>query len=187
VNELGPAAWLALTAIALGTSVVSGVMGLAGGMLLLAAMLHWMDPLLAIPVHGIVQLVSNASRAWFQRAHVRWDAVWRFAWPLLPAGALGLWLLRAIPPEAGRLAIGAFVLLATWAPGVLRWGAAQAPAPRAIRAARSRPAARWWASSARPSAPPARCSPRSSWRSASRRPRPSAPSPPARSSSTPRR
>jgi uncharacterized membrane protein YfcA len=122
VAELVPSAWLLLTAIAVCTSIVSGVMGLAGGMMLLAAMLHWMDPVVAIPVHGIVQLVSNASRAWFQRAHVRWDAVWRFAWPLLPAGAAGLWLLRAIPPDGGRLAIGAFVLLATWAPGVLRRG-----------------------------------------------------------------
>lgn len=117
------AAWLALTAIAVCTSIVSGVVGLAGGMLLLAALLHWLDPVVAIPVHGLVQLVSNASRAWLQRAHVRWDAVWRFAWPLLPAGAAGLWLLRAIPPDGGRLAIGAFVLLATWAPRLLTGGA----------------------------------------------------------------
>jgi uncharacterized membrane protein YfcA len=122
VTELTGSAWLVLTAIALCTSIVSGVMGLAGGMMLLAAMLHWLDPLVAIPVHGIVQLVSNASRAWFQRVHVRWDAVWRFVWPLLPAGAAGLWLLRAIPPDGGRLAIGAFVLLATWAPGLLQRG-----------------------------------------------------------------
>jgi len=123
VPELTPAAWLALIAIAVATSIVSGVMGLAGGMMLLAAMLHWMDPLVAIPVHGIVQLVSNGSRAWFQRAHVRWDAVWRFSWPLLPAGAVGLWLLRAIPPAGGRLAIGAFVLVATWVPRPLQLGA----------------------------------------------------------------
>jgi uncharacterized membrane protein YfcA len=134
LNELAPAAWLALTAIAVGTSIVSGVMGLAGGMLLLAAMLHWLDPLLAIPVHGTVQLVSNASRAWFQRAHVRWDAVWRFAWPLLPAGALGLWLLRAIPPDGARAAIGGFVLLATWAPGWLQLGGRAGAAGDARRA-----------------------------------------------------
>lgn len=116
-------AWLILTAIAIGTSIVSGVMGLAGGMLLLAALLLWLDPVVAIPVHGVVQLVSNGSRAWFQRAHVRWDAVWRFAWPLLPAGALGLALLRSVPPDAARAAIGAFVLVATWLPGWLRLGA----------------------------------------------------------------
>jgi uncharacterized membrane protein YfcA len=118
--------WLLLSAIAVCTSIVSGVMGLAGGMLLLAALLFWLDPVVAIPVHGVVQLVSNASRAWFQRAHIRWDAVWRFAWPLLPAGAAGLWLLRAIPPDAERIAIGAFVVVATWLPGWLQLGASAA-------------------------------------------------------------
>lgn len=116
----------------MGTSVVSGVMGLAGGMLLLAVLLRHLDPVVAIPVHGVVQLVSNASRAWFQREHVRWDAVWRFAWPLLPAGAVGLHLLRSAPPDAGRVAIGAFVLVATWAPGWLRFGARGGDPRRAL-------------------------------------------------------
>ena len=114
--------WLLLAAVATGTSIVSGVLGLAGGMLLLSVLLLYLDPVVAIPVHGVIQLVSNASRAWFQREHVRWDAVWRFAWPLLPAGALGLGLLRAVPPDAGRIAIGAFVLVAVWLPSSLRLG-----------------------------------------------------------------
>jgi uncharacterized membrane protein YfcA len=114
--------WCLLAAVSLGTSIVSGVMGLAGGMLLLSVLLIHLDPVVAIPVHGVIQLVSNASRAWFQRTHVRWDAVWRFAWPLLPAGAAGLALLRAVPPDAGRIAIGGFALVATWLPGSLRLG-----------------------------------------------------------------
>jgi len=124
--------WLILAAVSVGTSIVSGVMGLAGGMLLLAVLLLYLDPVVAIPVHGVVQLVSNASRAWFQRRHVRWDAVWRFAWPLLPAGAAGLHLLRSVPPDAGRLVIGAFVLVATWAPGWLRFGARTGDPRRAL-------------------------------------------------------
>jgi uncharacterized membrane protein YfcA len=125
-------AWAVLTAVAVATSIVSGVMGLAGGMLLLAALLLYLDPVVAIPFHGLIQLVSNASRAWFQRTHVRWDAVWRFAWPLLPAGAVGLALLRAIPPDVGRLAIGGFVLLAVWVPQRLRFGAPAADPRRAL-------------------------------------------------------
>jgi uncharacterized membrane protein YfcA len=124
--------WLILALVSVGTSIVSGVMGLAGGMLLLAVLLLYLDPLVAIPVHGVVQLVSNASRAWFQRRHVRWDVVWRFAWPLLPAGAAGLHLLRSVPPDAGRLVIGAFVLVATWAPGWLRVGARAGDPRRAL-------------------------------------------------------
>jgi uncharacterized membrane protein YfcA len=107
-------------------------MGLAGGMLLLSVLLVHLDPAVAIPVHGVIQLVSNGSRAWFQRAHVRWDAVWRFAWPLLPAGAAGLVLLRSVPPDAGRLGIGVFVLVATWLPGWLRVGARGGDARQAL-------------------------------------------------------
>ena len=106
--------WLELGVTALLTSVVSGIMGMAGGMLLLAVMLLKLEPAVAIPVHGIVQLVSNGSRAYFLRKQVRWHAVWRFAWPLMPGGALGIWLLAYVPPSGSRVAIGAFVLASTW-------------------------------------------------------------------------
>ena len=106
--------WLGLGAAAVLTSVVSGVMGMAGGMLLLAVMLLRLEPAVAIPVHGIVQLVSNGSRASFLRTQVRWRAVWRFVWPLLPGAALGIWLLAYVPSSASRIAIGAFVLASTW-------------------------------------------------------------------------
>jgi uncharacterized membrane protein YfcA len=106
--------WLELGGVAVLTSIVSGVMGMAGGMLLLAVMLLRLEPAVAIPVHGVVQLVSNASRAFFLRKQVQWRAVWRFAWPLLPAGALGLLLLDYVSASGSRIAIGAFVLAATW-------------------------------------------------------------------------
>jgi uncharacterized membrane protein YfcA len=106
--------WLELGATAVLTSVVSGIMGMAGGMLLLAVMLLRLEPAVAIPVHGIVQMVSNGSRAYFLRQHVHWRAVWRFVWPLLPGGALGIWLLAYVPPSGSRIAIGAFVLASTW-------------------------------------------------------------------------
>jgi len=106
--------WLMLAGVTVITSIVSGIMGMAGGMLLLAVMLLRLEPSLAIPLHGIVQLVSNGSRALFLRRHVRWPAVWRFAWPLLPGGALGIWLLGYVPPSGSRIAIGAFVLVSTW-------------------------------------------------------------------------
>src|SRR4051812_6287855 len=89
-------------------------MGMAGGLLLLTVMLLRLEPAVAIPVHGMVQLVSNGSRAFFLRQHVRWPAVWRFVWPLLPAGALGISLLGYVPASGSRIAIGAFVLASTW-------------------------------------------------------------------------
>src|SRR4051812_4633098 len=120
-----------LTVVAFGTSLVSGVLGMAGGLILLSALLLKLDPVIAVPVHGLVQLVSNGSRAWFLRQHVSWRAVLRFAWPLLPAGALGFLLLQRMPAAAGRVLIGLFVLVATWLPKA-QGGAG--PSPNAWRA-----------------------------------------------------
>jgi uncharacterized protein len=108
--------WMLMGAVSVATSVLSGVLGMAGGMLLLGVLLLRLEPAVAIPVHGIVQLVSNASRAWFLRSHISRRVILPFALPLLPAAALGVYLLGAMPPELGRMLIGAFVLVATWRP-----------------------------------------------------------------------
>jgi uncharacterized membrane protein YfcA len=106
--------WVELGVVTILTSIVSGVMGMAGGMLLLAAMLLGLEPAIAIPVHGIVQLVANGSRAFFLRGHVAWPAVSRFVWPLLPGSVLGILVLGYVPAGASRVAIGMFVIASTW-------------------------------------------------------------------------
>ncbi len=106
-----------LCAAAFATSVLSAVVGMAGGVTLLAVMLLFMEPLVAIPLHGVVQLVANGSRTWIQRRHVRWPILWRYGLPLLPMGFVGLAIARLLAPDVLRAAIGAFVLVATWRPG----------------------------------------------------------------------
>jgi uncharacterized membrane protein YfcA len=111
-----------LTATALATSVVSGMLGLAGGMILLAVLLLFLEPLVAIPLHGVIQLVSNSSRAWIQRSHVQPAIVLRYALPLLPLGFAGLALAERLPARALEAGIGVFVILATWRPAWLLLG-----------------------------------------------------------------
>lgn len=109
---------------AFGTAVLSAVVGMAGGITLLAAMLLWLPPLVVIPLHGVIQLASNGSRTWFQRRHARFDILWRYALLLLPGGLAGLTVARSLPEEGLRAAIAGFVLLATWAPVArARWRA----------------------------------------------------------------
>lgn len=108
---------------ALATSVLSAVVGMAGGIVLLTIMLLYLDPLAAIPLHGVIQLVSNGSRAFIQRKHVDWALTWRYAALLLPAGALGLPVAYALPASLTKGLIGVFVLGATWRPGWLMLGA----------------------------------------------------------------
>jgi uncharacterized membrane protein YfcA len=114
--------WLELGVVTVFTSIVSGVMGMAGGMLLLTAMLLRLEPAVAIPVHGIVQLVANGSRAFLLRGHVAWPAVWRFVWPLLPGSVLGILILSYVPAGASRIAIGVFVIASTWLSGFFSIG-----------------------------------------------------------------
>jgi uncharacterized membrane protein YfcA len=119
---VSPLDLLLLCAMALATSVLSAIAGLAGGIVLLTVMLLYFEPLDAIPLHGAVQLVSNGTRAWIQRRHVAWRLVWPYALPLLPSGFAGIQVARRLPAELLRLAIGLFVLVATWARGLLLLG-----------------------------------------------------------------
>jgi uncharacterized membrane protein YfcA len=119
---LEPLQLAVLASAALLTSILSAVVGMAGGITLLAVMLLFLDPLVAIPLHGVIQLVSNGSRTWIQRRHVEPSIVWRYALPLLPMGFLGLAVAEALPPALTRALIGVFVLVATWLPGILVLG-----------------------------------------------------------------
>ena len=118
-----PTTLLVLVAAAFATSILSAIIGMAGGIVLLSVMLLFMEPLEAIPLHGAVQLVSNGSRTWIQRTHVERGIVWRYALLLLPMSFVGLAIAQSLSPPVARALIGVFVLLATWAPSALLIGA----------------------------------------------------------------
>ena len=120
---LAPADLAVLSAVAFATSILSAIIGMAGGLVLLSVLLLYLEPLVAIPLHGVVQLVANGSRAWVQRRYVDRGIALRYGVLLLPMGFAGLALAQRVPPDLTRLAIGAFALAATWAPGWLLLGA----------------------------------------------------------------
>jgi uncharacterized membrane protein YfcA len=71
---------LSLAALAvLGTSFLSGVVGMAGGMILLGILLLLMDVTAAMVLHGITQIASNGWRAYLWRAHIRWRIIAGYA------------------------------------------------------------------------------------------------------------
>jgi uncharacterized membrane protein YfcA len=117
------------------TAALSGVLGMAGGIALLGVLLVYLPPLVAIPLHGVIQLVSNGSRVIVQRKHARFDWILWYTLPLLPAGLVGLRVAQRLPEAALEGAIGVVVLAATWLPK---------RGERAARAAR-RPRARFFA------------------------------------------
>ncbi len=111
-----------LCVVAVLTATLSAIIGMAGGITLLSVMLLYFEPLVAIPLHGVIQLVSNSSRSIVQRRHIDWGILWRFSALLVPMGFFGLALAQSLPPTVARALIGAFVLIATWRPAWLLIG-----------------------------------------------------------------
>ena len=98
---LAPSA-LAIVAVAvLASSFVSGIFGMAGGMLLLGVLLVFMDVAPAMVLFGVTQTASNGWRATLWWRHVQWSIVWRFL-----VGSTTLFLLMrsiAILPNKATL------------------------------------------------------------------------------------
>lgn len=68
------------------TAAVSGLLGMAGGLLLMGALLLVLPAAVAFVVHGLLQLVSNGWRAFLQRRHLHWRVV---AWYALGSSVAG--------------------------------------------------------------------------------------------------
>jgi uncharacterized protein len=69
----------ALAAAILSTSFVSGMFGMAGGMMLMGILLALMPVAAAMVLHGLTQMASNGWRAWLWRTHIRWPIVASYA------------------------------------------------------------------------------------------------------------
>ena len=75
---LAPFALAVVGVTVLVTSFVSGIFGMAGGMMLLGVLLVFMDVAPAMVLFGVVQMASNGWRAALWWRHVNWSIVWRF-------------------------------------------------------------------------------------------------------------
>ena len=111
---------LMLIAVSALTSAVTASLGIGGGVLLLAVMAVALPPAAIIPVHGMVQLGSNISRASMTLRHINLRLILWFA----PGALLGAWLgslfLVELPLALVQLCIAAFILLLCWGPPIPR-------------------------------------------------------------------
>lgn len=69
---------LALLVVVLVTATVSGVFGMAGGLMLVGALTLAMPVAAAMVTHGAVQFVSNGWRAVLHRRHIQWRIIWLY-------------------------------------------------------------------------------------------------------------
>lgn len=72
------AAMAVVAVTVLGTSFLSGIFGMAGGLILLGVLLLFMDVAPAMVLFGSIQMGANGWRALLWREHVAWPLVLRF-------------------------------------------------------------------------------------------------------------
>lgn len=107
--------WLLLP-IAFLTSCLAGVMGMGGGVLLLAAMPGLLPAAALLPVHAATQLASNLSRAAFGWRHIDWGIVPAFALGASAGAWGGAELYSGIDLHWLPAVIGLLILVLTWVP-----------------------------------------------------------------------
>jgi uncharacterized membrane protein YfcA len=97
------------------TALISGIFGMAGGLVLMGALGFVLTVPEAMALHGLIQMTSNGSRAVFHLRHVRWAILGLYA-----AGALGVGVLFAAvtytPSKAALYLLLGAVPLVTWLP-----------------------------------------------------------------------
>ena len=77
------------------TAFLSGLFGMAGGLILIGVLLAILPLPSAMVLHAITQMASNGWRAFLWRAHIRWRPVFVY---LIGCGlALGAWSM--MPPK----------------------------------------------------------------------------------------
>ena len=106
-----PIIWALITLSAFATSVLSGIVGMAGGMLLMFVLISLLPVGSAMVLHAATQLTANGSRAWMLREHMLWR--------LLPAYLLGSATAIAVATYLVLVPDPAWVLILI---GLFAWG-----------------------------------------------------------------
>ncbi len=108
---------LLITAAFLSSSLTA-VLGLGGGILLISIMSVFLPPAAVVPVHGVVQFASNASRGAFSPKEIRREILWPFLVGCIIGAMVGSQVVPKVPTEFLPIPLGVFILLMTWLPQV---------------------------------------------------------------------
>jgi uncharacterized membrane protein YfcA len=102
------------------TSFLSGIFGMAGGLILIGVLLTLMPLPAAMVLHAITQMASNGWRALLWRRHIRWRPV--SVYLIGCAVALAIWSITRYVPEKpiALLLLGITPFMARLTPSSLR-------------------------------------------------------------------
>jgi uncharacterized membrane protein YfcA len=86
-----------ILAATLVTAAISGVFGMAGGLILMGVLAAFVPVATAMVMHGFIQIISNFSRAALLWKHISWPIIGRYS--LGVGGAIALIALLAWRPD----------------------------------------------------------------------------------------
>ncbi|WP_075593710.1 sulfite exporter TauE/SafE family protein [Pseudoalteromonas sp. PAB 2.2] len=111
---LSPISTIILIILAGFTSMVSAAFGAGGGLMLLVIMASMMPMSVVIPVHGLVQLGSNANRFLYTFKHIDGAMFLYFSLGGIFGSLVASTIVTAIPLELMKIVVAAFVLYLLW-------------------------------------------------------------------------
>lgn len=118
---MSPTLLLALIALTtLLTSFISGVLGMAGGMILVGVLLALLPLPAAMMLHGITQVASNGWRALLWRAYVNWRVFFGFALGSVLALALFMAVQLVVSKPVAYILLGLTPFISYALPSGLR-------------------------------------------------------------------
>lgn len=112
---MGAGAALFIIVAAFLTAFLSGIFGMAGGLVLMGALALVMPVSAAFATHGILQMAANGWRAWLHRRHVSWRIVSVYAAASILAG-LVVWAVGFLPSKPVLYLLLGLVPFLVWLP-----------------------------------------------------------------------
>ncbi len=106
--------------MALCSSIISGISGLGGGILLLAFMTPLFAPNILIPLHGTVMLCSNLSRVSVSYKNINPRIIGLFTVGALIGALAGAPFTVSLPKDTFGIILAVAILFMTWLPKLKR-------------------------------------------------------------------
>ena len=90
IPEVSTGAFIALCLVSFSTSVISAAFGLGGGVTLLTIIAFLLPPLAIIPIHGVIQMSSDLSRALMMWRNIKFTWIIPFLLGSMVGAAVGV-------------------------------------------------------------------------------------------------
>lgn len=98
------------------TSFITASVGIGGGATMIALMSYIVPAAALIPVHGAVQLGSNAGRSIILRTHIDWLRIAAFSAGAVFGAAAGAAIAVRMNSGLILIGLGLFIIASTWIP-----------------------------------------------------------------------